>query len=39
LSRARRRDQRVRELKRIEMILAVMLATTAGNQGTSRKII
>ena len=37
MSRARGGDQRVGDPKEIQMLLTVMLATTAGNQGTSKK--
>jgi len=37
LLRARGGDQRVGDPKEIQMLLTVMLATTAGNQGTSKK--
>jgi len=39
LSRARRGDQRVGDPKRMQMLLPVMLTTTAGIQGSSRKIV
>ena len=38
MSRARREDQKIGDRKRIQMLLAVMLTTAAGNQGTSRKL-
>jgi len=37
LSKARGGDQRVGDQKRIQLLLTVMLATTAENQGISRK--
>jgi len=38
LSRARRGDQRVRDLKGIQMLLTTILATTAGNQAHQKKL-
>jgi len=39
LSKVKGEDQRVRDPKRIQMLLVVLLDTTAGNHDTSRKII